>query len=155
MTFRSYLWDRRFFLFLFAAVLAFVGLMMGMNEVDINNIMYTLGVCCFMAAVYLAVGYAYRRPFYRELADRVRTRQADVSVSWPAPLTAEQALLGDVVRVAQENHDERMRKLQQEIKDHQDFVLSWIHEVKLPISASRLLLERASDGAGEDLADRL
>ncbi|MBB6734359.1 sensor histidine kinase [Cohnella zeiphila] len=155
MTFGSYLRDRLSFLLLFAAVMAFVGLMMALTSVDIINVMYTLIVCCLMTAIYLIAGYFRRRPFYRELEDRVRERQPDVSVGWPAPLTAEQALFMDVLRLTQENHHEHTRKLQQEIKDHQDFILSWIHEVKLPISASRLLLERNSDEAQEELADRL
>ena len=157
MTFASYLRDKRRFLLLFASVMVIVGIMMRITEVNINNIMYTLFVSCFLAAVYLVCGYFYHRPFYRDLADRFNAGQPNASDWWPEPRTSSQAFIVDAFRALQKEHLEELDKLQQQIKDHQDFILSWIHEVKIPISAGRLLLDRGTSRqiSAIDLADRL
>ncbi|MNR03812.1 Sensor histidine kinase GraS [compost metagenome] len=41
------------------------------------------------------------------------------------------------------------------IRNHQDFILSWIHEVKLPIAASRLIMENRAGKTAEFLVDKL
>ncbi len=39
-------------------------------------------------------------------------------------------------------------------KEHQDFIMSWIHEVKLPITASFMLMRNSADKTVDYLVDK-
>lgn len=153
MTFASYVKDKTPFLLYLAGLLAFVALMMGVSGVESGTVLYTVSACLVFTLVYLLAGYVYRRGFYREL--ELSLEHADVKAAhMPKPQTAGQARLLALFGRAQEDHERGRRLLLAEMREHQDFVLSWIHEVKLPIAAVRLLLEREEE-LPEALADRL
>ena len=49
---------------------------------------------------------------------------------------------------------DQLQKLYNEKMDHQDFITSWIHEVKVPIAAGRLLMENSNGRTVEYLVDK-
>src|SRR5690625_8021207 len=51
-------------------------------------------------------------------------------------------------------HGDQLQKLYNEKRDHQDFITSWIHEVKVPIAAGRLLMENSNGRTVESLVDK-
>jgi signal transduction histidine kinase len=53
-----------------------------------------------------------------------------------------------------EDNVKQIQKSIDEKRDQQEFILSWIHEVKLPIAASRLLMENSENKTVEFFADK-
>ncbi len=49
-----------------------------------------------------------------------------------------------MIKIVRDNHSKQLQKLIHEKVDHQDFIMSWVHEVKLPIAASNLLIENST-----------
>ncbi|CAI6083870.1 sensor histidine kinase [Cohnella sp. JJ-181] len=153
MTFADYVRDKAPFLLFAAGLTAFVALMMAVSGVDSDTVLYTASACLVFTVGYAFAGYAYRRAFYRELELSMDAKDAKVD-HLPRPQTRGQGRLLAFVRHRQDEHEGQLRRLRAEIREHQDFVMSWIHEVKLPIAAARLLLAR-EEALPEALADKL
>ncbi|OPH49282.1 histidine kinase [Paenibacillus ferrarius] len=159
MSFVHYLKDKRYFFLIYGVIMLFVSLIMFVSvkwQDAINNIAYANAGCLFFAAVYITVGYYYRKSFFNELQDLVGNTQVESAItSVPEPQSAEQALYLKLLKQLYLEQTNGTRKLQNEMKDHQNFVLSWIHEVKVPIAASRLIMENYSGKSAEHLVDKL
>jgi signal transduction histidine kinase len=159
MSFVQYLKDKRYFFALYGMMMIFVTLIMlvSVNQQDaVNNIVYANGGCLFFAALYIIIGYYYRKSFYRELSELIGRGQQDwAAAAMPEPQNTEQELYLRLLNQLYIDQSNAAHKLHSEIKDHQDFILSWIHEVKLPIAASRLLMENRAGKTAEYLIDKL
>lgn len=157
MTFGQYLKDKRYFLLLYAAMMTFVAGIVLLSVEPRNawgNIAYMQSACLLMAAAYLLIGYRFRSRFYKELEVCIGSGLEAASLL-PEPQTGEQSLYLDLLRKWERDHAGRIQLLQREKKEHQDFVLSWIHEIKLPIAGSRLIMENAAGKSAEVVVDKL
>lgn len=154
MSFLHYLDDKRYFLIFFAGMLSFVALMMFVSTEGtyrVGDIMYTLSGCVLLAAVYVVGGYLRWRTRNRILHDLVNNRWDELTVALPEPLTYEQRQYTALIKKLYSNKLEAIGRLQDEKKDFHDFIVSWIHEVKLPITACTLLFRNASGKSVEEL----
>ncbi|UHA71873.1 sensor histidine kinase [Paenibacillus sp. 481] len=159
MSFLAYVKDKRFFLILYFVLMLFVSLIMlttnGNWNLAASNLLYTHVIGLFLVSMYIIGGYYYRRSFYIELKEMMHNKKEDFLVALPEPQNEEQALFVEVIKKMQNTHYKQMRKFMHEKRDHQDFIMSWIHEVKLPIAASGLLLENRAGKTVDFLADKL
>jgi signal transduction histidine kinase len=140
---------------LFAGVMLFVSAVMFFDNGDAGNLLYVNAGCFFLAAAYVTVGYYYRRTFYEELRARLENDAEALNVPLPEPQNGGQRLIAAFLRKRDKLFSDRLRKLMEEKRDHQDYIMSWIHEVKLPIAASRLLLEHGTGMPVDELIDKL
>ncbi|MGE7837067.1 sensor histidine kinase [Viridibacillus arvi] len=158
MSFIQHLKDKRFFLILYVILMLFVSLIMIVNDdwqLASQNLLYTHIFCFFFASLYVIIGYYYRRSFYLKLKNLIDSKQEDFHVAMPEPQSYEQALYIQLIQKVHANHAEQLQKLVLEKRDHQDFIMSWIHEVKLPIAASHLLMENSAGKTTDFLVDKL
>ncbi|QYR19103.1 sensor histidine kinase [Paenibacillus sp. sptzw28] len=158
MSLIQYLKDKRYFIGLYILIMLFVSLIMlisASRQHAANNILYTNVGCFFIAAVYLMSGYYYRRTFYRELNDIIESGSAEIAAALPAAQNYQQAQYLELLKKLNDAHSMQLQQLHNEKRDHQDFIMSWIHEVKLPIAASRLLLENSTGKTVDYLVDKL
>lgn len=151
MNFSHYLMDKRYFGMLYAALMLFVSVILyisGSANSSASNVVYVNAVCFVLAALYIVTGYFNRKMFLRELTVVIDQGGDTMVAALPAPQNAEQALYLQLIAKLQREHSQQMQQLVNEKRDHQDFIMSWIHEVKLPIAASRLLI---SNSGGKDV----
>jgi signal transduction histidine kinase len=157
MSFGHYMKDKRYFGLLYGMIMLFVSVILyvsGSSGASAGNVVYVNAVCLVMAALYLVIGFYHKKIFYRELAAVIEVGGDRMLAAMPVPQNAEQALYLQLIRKLQREHAGQMQQLVQEKRDHQDFIMSWIHEVKLPIAASRLLLSNSSDKSVDFLVDK-
>jgi signal transduction histidine kinase len=155
MSFVEYVKDKRYFMLLFAVVMLFVSAVMFLGNGGAGNLLYVNTGCFLLAAAYVTVGYYYRRTFYEELRERLKNDAEALDVPLPEPQNGGQRLIVAFLRSRDKRFSDRLGKLREEKRDHQDYIMSWIHEVKLPIAASRLLLENGTGMPVDDLIDKL
>ncbi|MDF2670191.1 MAG: sensor histidine kinase [Paenibacillus sp.] len=158
MRFIQYLKVKRYFLALYVLLMLFVSAIMLVNPNQqhvLSNIVYTNVSCGFFTALYLIIGFFYKNAYYRELQSLLE-RDAELhTASLPEPQNEEQKLHLRLIEQWNNAHNQQLQKLQDEKRDHQEYILSWIHEVKLPIAASRLLIENSMDKTVDFLVDKL
>ncbi|MCR8658670.1 sensor histidine kinase [Paenibacillus endoradicis] len=157
MSLLQYIKDKRFFLLLYIILMLFVSLMMMINDSWIEaapNLLYTHLVGLFLVSLYITIGYYYRRSFYLELYELTETKKEDFFAAIPKAQNNEQALYINLIKILDDNYSKQLRELMVERQDHQDFIMSWIHEVKLPIAASSLLMENSRGKSVGFLVDK-
>jgi len=158
MTFVSYLKDKRFFIVFYVSIMVFVSLLILVSADEqerSENILYVNAGCATFAAVYMAGGYWRRKSYCLKLSEQMDSCAEDPLVSLPKPLTADHKLLYMFAKNVHNVHFKRLENLADEMREHREYIMSWIHEVKLPISASRLLMENSEWKDVEDVVDKL
>ncbi|MBU5346173.1 sensor histidine kinase [Paenibacillus lautus] len=158
MSFIQYIKDKRYFLMLYAGMMGFISIIMTLSfnpALVLGNLLYIHIVCFALVAAYLLIGYYYRRSYYRKLQQLIHLDREDWPVVAPEPQNLQQRLYLELFTKLHRQHERDLRKLNEEKIDHQEFILSWIHEVKLPIAASRLLMENSTGETADSLADKL
>ncbi|OAS14709.1 sensor histidine kinase [Paenibacillus oryzisoli] len=160
MSFLSYLKDKRYFIGMYAGTMLFISMIMLVSvkgQAALNNIAYTNAGCFLFAAFYIIFGYFYRKSFYKELSEFLgKSQHQDWAIAaMPEPQTNEQELYLQLLTQLSKDQANETHLLQSEIRNHQEFILSWIHEVKLPIAASRLIMENRAGKTAEYLVDKL
>lgn len=157
MRFRDYLKDKRYFAAFYVALMAFVSLVMLSSAGSLHaadNVLYANAGGLLAAAAYVSIGYFYRRGYYHEL-ERLIEGDADAAdAGLPAPQTSGQRLQLALAGKLRRDHDAKLLRLVRERREQQDFILSWIHEIKLPIAASRLLIDNSGGKTVEELTDK-
>ncbi|GGD66792.1 sensor histidine kinase [Paenibacillus nasutitermitis] len=159
MSFYHYLLDKRFFLGFYVLIMVFISSVMlfsiGDRQPIYHNIVYANAGCLFFLLVYLAAGYAYRRVFFLELKEWSGENSQHAAASLAEPQNHQQAIYLELLRKLSASHTRDLQESVTEQRDHQDFILSWIHEVKLPIAASRLLMSNSPGKSVEYIVDKL
>lgn len=158
MSFFQYIKDKRYFLLLYAGMMSFISMIVALSVNTghaLGSILYIQIVCLAFTAAYLLIGYVYRRSYYRKLQELIDLDREDWPVAAPEPQNSQQRLYLELFAKLHRHHVRDLRKLNEEKIDHQEFIMSWIHEVKLPIAASRLLMENSTEETADSLADKL
>lgn len=157
MSFSDYLKDKRYFILFYLVTMSFVSVMMIVTNKQqaYNNIIYTNICCLFFVILYLVIGYYYRRSFYSALQNTSGQKLEYITPMLPEAQTVQQQLYLNLIRKIEKDDMEKLQLLHEEKRDQQEFIMSWVHEVKLPIAASRLLLENSEGKAVENLIDKL
>lgn len=159
MSFLAYMQDKRYFLGFYVIIMLFVSSLMlvsvGERQPIYHNIMYANAGCFFFMALYIVIGYFYRRAFFLELKALTGNDSEQAIATLSEPQNHQQALYLELVKTLYEAHSRQLQRSVDEQRDHQDFIMSWIHEVKLPIAASRLLMDNSSGKSVDYLVDKL
>lgn len=158
MSFFQYIKDKRYFLLLYAGMMGFISMIVALSVNTghaLGSVLYIQIVCSAFTAAYLLIGYVYRKSYYRKLQELIDLDREDWPVAAPEPQNSQQRLYLELFAKLHRHHERDLRKLNEEKIDHQEFIMSWIHEVKLPIAASRLLMENSTEETADSLADKL
>jgi two-component system, OmpR family, bacitracin resistance sensor histidine kinase BceS len=128
--------------FLFAhALLLFISFVD--SAIPFNSILYFTGLSLISFLIFLAVRYQRESSFYKDLEERVGDLD---SGSIPSPSSPFET----VVEEAMSEQSALLRREAQELhlalESEKDQLLAWIHEVKTPLTALHLMIERLEDG---------
>lgn len=148
MKITEYVVDKVYTFIFFAILMLFVSLMM-LVSIDslysINYILYTNICAIVIFLIYIILGYYFRNKFYLELKHLISNEDKDIIIDMIKPQNNKQQIVVNLLNEINNKHFIHLKKLYDEKRDQQEFFISWIHEVKTPISASRLLLENSQD----------
>jgi signal transduction histidine kinase len=157
MNFLDYVKDKRYFLMLYVIIMSFVTVIMIVSfnqQYALNNILYTNISCLLFASLYIIIGYYYRRKFYQELTNIIESGQEEIGAILPEAQNFEQKLFLELLKKIHQDDYNQLQKLYDDKRDQQEFIMSWIHEVKLPIAASRLLIENSEGKTVDMIVDK-
>lgn len=140
---RRYVREKRSWLLL---ILILQGLTIFVAFVDVSvpllPILYIVGLNWLICIAFMVVRYHKETRYYRslEMWDHINDLDDLQPADRPFESIVHEALSGQSARYETEGAV-RLRQLEQE----KDELLSWIHEVKTPLSAMRLMLDRVGD----------
>lgn len=158
MSFIEYVKDKRYFLLFFMIVMVFTSIIL-IVSVDgaplLSNLLYMNISCMIFAVGYLTAGYFHHRRFYLELKGAIDSKQREIAAILPEPQNTQHKLFLELIEKFIAENDKQLQTFLDEKRDGQDFIMTWIHEVKLPIAASRLIMENSSGKTVDSVVDKL
>ena len=139
--FGSYLRKQRAWLALYGLTLALVGLLGWLYEVPGEAMGYGLLLCMTMLALGLLIGFlAYRR---RHLELSAALNQPELTLNQlPEPWDLVEEDYQALLRTQQRQMSAAMTRRDRRERDLADYYTLWVHQIKTPISAMDLLLQK-------------
>lgn len=144
MKFTKFLADKKGLILCYFLLMLFISLVIrldGSVKVNAENIAYINLVSLAFFAVYLTAGYFYNKNYYKSLTDIVKNDRDEIINRLPESRSYEQILFQQVLTALYHEQSLKIQKLYEQKKEYEEFITSWVHQVKTPISVSRLLIE--------------
>ncbi len=153
MSWGKYLLDQWAHLAAICIILAFNWIIVWLepgSALRLSSLLYMAAISLIVIAVYLAAGYFSKRRFYSHLAPAVE--QDSLPGEWRG-MSQEELLILQLFRSQYMNQHEREDALARNQKDWLEYMALWFHEIKTPISVSRMHYE--TDGDIDSLAEEM
>ncbi|QTN01100.1 sensor histidine kinase [Sediminibacillus dalangtanensis] len=112
------------------------------EAIRFSSIIYFVFLSLVVFVIFLIVRYQREAKFFQELADR----EYDLDVtSLPEPKSPFQRLIIESIVIPIEQLKKDASANQQLLEQEKDDLLSWIHEVKTPMTTLHLIIDRIND----------
>ncbi|WP_125006080.1 sensor histidine kinase [Clostridium tagluense] len=158
MKFINFLRDRIFLILFYFMLMIFVSSVVYFNNVvkiSIENIAYINIVGFIMFILYLIFEYIKNKRYYDVIKYIIENQEENIINSLPKSLNYEQKLYGELLMKVNEEFNLKINELYEAKKENVDFINSWVHEIKTPISACRLVIENSVYKSKEETLSNL
>lgn len=153
MSIKTYLQQKWKLLILGLFFCFFPGLMIALTE-EVSffetNGFYCITVLLFVFVLYLLFDFMKKRPFYEQLTNLLESEELDFVVSLPKPQTYEEELYTKLLYRLKENAEKALLSFEEQKEEDMEFVEIWVHEIKTPIAASKLIIQNSLDDPKEE-----
>lgn len=149
----AYLADRLVPLAVGAASLAFAALVMVVYGMDAAAAAFVCGVLVLAAAVALVLDWLHRRAFYRRLEDALDALDETYLATelTERPGFPEGQLFFDALDRESRAMRDRIAAARRRSREYREYVETWVHEIKTPIAAARLVARNNPSPATESM----
>lgn len=131
-----------FYLFLMIFINAVIYLDIGIS-VDKNSILYINFVSTVFFFIYLLLDYLFIKRYYSRIKYIIDNKPQDIINSLPRAITYEHIMNNRLLKKINDDKERTIEALREEMKENQEFITTWVHEVKTPISVIRLTIENS------------
>ena len=109
------------------------------NRVLPSNLLYIMLVSLFIFAVYLTIDYLIK---YQQIKKLLQFEaEEDKTPVLPAPQDFKEEVFLNIVNALYSEYTASLKHMENQFKENNDFMTAWVHEIKTPITTSKLLLE--------------
>lgn len=153
MKLTKFLRDRKLSILCFFLLMVFISLVISLDtafKVSAANELYINLVSTSFFIFYLTAEFLYYKSYFKALNDIVKNENDEIINRLPKPKSFEQTLFHQVLEVSYNEQSAKIQKLQEQKKEYEEFITSWVHQVKTPIAVSRLLIENNSSSPSKD-----
>lgn len=108
-----------------------------------ENVVLILQFYSFLLVFWLAVSYLQRRSYFREVEKILEQMDQRYLLGelLPDSFRLEDRLYREIIRRSNKSVIERIRRIEDERLAYEEYIESWVHEVKAPITSISLLCE--------------
>lgn len=147
MKFITYLkYQNRLFLFV-VVLLSFITLLILLQpkyQLPFTNILYMYIVCFFFLSLYWLLDYHILQTYYKKTENLFIQGQRINNLN-TKPITYEQHLYEELLQRFTKAHTTHLSEIDQKKNETLQFMTSWVHDIKMPISVCRLIIENSSE----------
>ncbi|MBS4196291.1 sensor histidine kinase [Lederbergia citri] len=141
MTWKNYLRDNLSLLLIFFFVLAITSIIIWLDpnvHIHLSNLLYLLFILTLLFSFYLLFDYRKKKGFYRELKDHINSRY----ILKPSQINkSEEKFIVQLLNIQKEQFERKIEQIQNEQKEWHEYMTSWVHEIKTPISVTKMMIE--------------
>ncbi|WP_122642200.1 sensor histidine kinase [Luxibacter massiliensis] len=113
------------------------------NGNQIQIVLFIFTVWLLVLVLYLLLSYLIRKKYLNKLldiAEQLEERYLLPEVM-QVPEKADEQVFYQILKMAEKSMLERINEVQRERKEYKEYIEQWIHEVKTPITAMKLICE--------------
>lgn len=154
MSILKYIKDKKFLMLFYILLMIFINAVIYLDigiSVDKNSILYINFVSTVFFCIYLLLDYLFIKRYYSRIKFIVDNNSQDIVNSLPRAITYEQIMNNRIVKKINDDKEEKLEALREEIKQNREFITTWVHEVKTPISVIRLTIENSLEKPAEKI----
>lgn len=143
MRFWDYCKDKASVLLLNAAAMMALSVFLFLLKNTETTVFLIVAVWVTVLGVYLLVEYYFCSKYFRELAavlEELEQKYLIAEVMKPAH-RLEDKLYWEILRKSNKSVIEKIHELEDSQKEYKEYLESWIHEIKMPITAAHLICE--------------
>lgn len=151
MKVKEYLSDRKVLILLYTATAIFTGMCMYLDEsVSFlqSNGMYAIEISLLLFIIYLTIDFLIKRNYYNKLGE-ISSEGLDWVESLPTPANIEQRRNHELLRRLYGNANKSLEEHHTKSAEDLEFITMWVHEIKTPIAASKLIIENSLNNPTE------
>lgn len=138
---KNYLRDNRSLLLTFFLVLSLTSIIIWLDpyvHIHLSNVLYLLLIIALLFSCYLFFDYRKKTGFYREVKDTI---EAGTNLEASQIHTFEEKLFIQLINIQKRQYEQRIEQIQHEQKEWHEYMTSWVHEIKTPISVCKMMIE--------------
>ncbi len=162
MKFSAYLKEHIIYIVIGILFAVFPGIMLGLieNEPFISSDgFYCIIVMSFLYFCGILIDYIKQKLRCDRLSKEIGSKGLDFIVSLPRPITREQILYQELLLQLKNNAEEILESVELKKSEDIEFIEAWVHEIKTPIAATKLIIENNLDEPKEkvlyDISDEI
>ncbi|MGH4122142.1 MAG: sensor histidine kinase [Clostridium sp.] len=142
MSFIKYLKENLKLLVFYILLMAFILLTICFdrkNRVLTSNVLYIIFVSLFMLIIYISIDYYAKSQQIKKLL--LVKASEDKTPILPRPIDYKDEVYAEIIQMLYEDFLKVTRVMETDFKENAEFMTAWVHEIKTPITTSKLLLE--------------
>lgn len=116
---------------------------------NIDNLIYVSLLLTVFFLFLLAGLYVYYSKWYREIEEKRDTGEDGLLSFLDGAMNEEQHFIQDYINDILVLHQKEINRLTKAQQDQKDFVDSWVHEIKVPLGGTKLIIESLEDDIPE------
>ncbi|MEC2076227.1 sensor histidine kinase [Metabacillus fastidiosus] len=145
VTFRKFLLYERRVIIMYALVMGFITIVLSVEpkmSIHPSNMIYIHFVSFFLFSLYLIIEFIHIKRRFEKIAAHWNNG-VFIGGGMGDPVTYEQYLYEQFFQLINQTHQEKMLSVIKDKQDALEFITSWFHEIKTPISVSRLIIGKS------------
>lgn len=157
MRFTEYLKDKVMIILLNIFSLFLLICFLAMVKNTLSNILIIIISWTSIFIIYLLVEYIRRNKYFtklEELLDNLDERYLIAEVMEPS-YRVEDKKYRDILRKSNKSVIEKINEIEDQRKNYKEYIESWVHDIKLPITAMELICENNKDEATRKIKSEL
>ncbi len=137
--FMTYLRQYRFTVFMFLLYFIIYVMIFSLYSLETEAVLYAAGLCIILTVVVLSVHYIF---YHRDHVERKHIlKNIELSADrLPQPNTLAEADYEEMI-TALKAYDANLTAWQSERSESMDYYMTWVHQIKTPISVMRMVLQ--------------
>ncbi|MDP4145265.1 MAG: HAMP domain-containing sensor histidine kinase [Bacillota bacterium] len=146
MSFKIYLKENYRLLIFYSVLMLFISMVIYFdrsNRLLSSNIFYILFVSLFIFIVYLIWDYSIKNNHIKKL--RLSQASEDKTPVFPSPLEYKDEVYSVILQDLYSSYCTSLKNIEINSKENSEFMTTWVHEIKTPITTSKLLLNSMED----------
>lgn len=153
----AYLKEKLFFLISQSAIIGFLSFFLSALHFSTSSIMLFGFSLLIVTAGTLTGEYIKKAQYYKKLMHTLNQldKKYLIATVLETPDFAESEILYDVLRQALKSMNDEIAGFRHLLEDYQDYIETWIHEIKLPISCIDLICENNKSKMTDSVRDEL
>lgn len=158
MKLMDYIKDKKKFIVYYFFMMIFISMIFFLSNSQqdkLSNIVYINLVGLIFTVIYILAEYLGKKDLYKEIEDIIESDKPNLIKFSSKFSNNELKLFTKLFNHLQENNKTNIEKLYDEKKEYEDFIVSWVHEIKLPIATSKLILSNSNINTNEYLVDKI